>query len=453
MTVNDLAWMLGGVVAGFAGGWLIVSTRLSARLGRAETERDLARRERERVERETIALQSRLDVLREEKSAMETNLESARRDSEAMTKFVDDARKQMEVVYADLSRKSIESISELIKPHLDGTRGELVSSLDAKKLEIDQLLGPVRVMLEKYQVEVQESETKRNRGYAALEEQLRHLLAATEETRRETSKVATALANPKVSGTWGETALRRCVELAGMTEYCDFTTQETFQNRDEKKIRPDMVVRLPQNRVIAVDAKAPMTAYLEASGELDEKRHAELVLQHARNLRRHIDQLGSREYHDSIQDSLDLTVMFVGGEQVLYAALSADPSLFEYGAQRKVFIATPMVLVPLLRVVSMAWRSEKSESDARATLEIGNELYERFLKVLRDIEAVGKALRTAANRYDEAIRSIDSRLLPKAAELRGHVASQKALPNLEMVQAPISTLSHISVVRPEDDDD
>ncbi|HUO85512.1 MAG TPA: DNA recombination protein RmuC [Thermoanaerobaculia bacterium] len=445
-----------GLVGGFLLGWLIASSRHSSMRHRLSAERDLAIQERQRAETSLQSLRERMETEQRSRVEAETSAAASQAQLEQMSRFVAETRQQLEGAYAKLSQdalgSAIQQLLEVVKPHLDGARGEIVSTLDTKKTEIDLLLSPVREMLDKYRTELKESEEKRSSGYSTLQDRIGQLLEATEAARKETSRLATALANPKVSGTWGEQALQRCVELAGMTQYCHFETQQTYDTRESGRVRPDMTILLPNDRKIAVDAKAPMTAYLEASAETDEKRQKEFLAQHARNLRRHIDQLGSREYHDSIGESLDLTILFLGGEQFLYAAMVADPAIFEYGAERKVFIATPTVLVPLLRVVSIAWRADQTEEHAKRALESGSELYERFLKVLRDIEAVGRALTHATQRYDEAVRSINARLVPKARELQSFVGSSREVPRLEPVDAAVSRVTNLAIVDEDEEE-
>lgn len=444
--MTSLAAVLVALVAlavGFAIGWFSRRPDLSTAgdLQKAIAEREIAVSERRRVEETAEALRARLEGEQQQRTAAETREREVERKLGEMQQFLTAAQQQLENSYAKLSQTALEAavkqIQTMVTPHLERNRGEITTTLDAKKGEIEGLLTPVREMLVTYQSELKESEAKRNQGYASIEQQVKQLLEATEATRREASRVATALGNPKVSGSWGEHALQRCVELAGMTGYCDFTTQETVESREKERLRPDMTIRLPNDRKIPVDSKAPTQAYLEAAAEQDERRQKELLALHARNLRRHIDALSSREYHEALGDSVDFTVLFLGGEQFLYAALVADPSLFEYGAEKKVFIATPTVLVPLLRVVAAAWRAEQTEENAKRALEVGNELYERFLKVFRDIDAVGKALDGAVQKYNEAMRSIDSRLVPKGKELQARIASTKEIPELAAIDSGV----------------
>src|SRR5713226_1316894 len=225
-----------------------------------------------------------------------------------------------------------ESLLQMSKTQIDG-------SLDTKRDEIEMLLTPVREMLDQYRGEVQKSERVRNEAYGGLQQQLITLLSAQQATQREASRLANALQSPAVRGSWGENSLKRCVELAGMSEFCDFDMQETFANDEGRRLRPDLVVRLPNKRVIAVDAKVPLTEYQAAANEQDENRKLEFLQMHAKTLRRHIDTLSKREYQMAIGESLDFTVMFLPGEHFLSAALMTDPTLFDHAASKRIFVA------------------------------------------------------------------------------------------------------------------
>src|SRR5207244_3616053 len=221
-----------------------------------------------------------------------------------------------------------ESLVKMNKTQVDG-------SLETKRAEIETMLTPVRDMLDQYRGEVQKSERARVEAYGGLQEQIRALLTTTESARREASRLANALQSPTVRGSWGESSLRRCVELAGMSEFCDFDTQQTFATDEGRRIRPDLVVRLPNKRVIAIDAKVPLSDYTVAANETDQKRRAAALDMHAKTVRRHVESLSRREYHASIGETLDFAVLFVPGEHFLSAALMTDPTLFAFPAARR----------------------------------------------------------------------------------------------------------------------
>lgn len=446
ITPFEIALVIVVVTVGFLAGWIVNALRNAPRLAvdradlhRALAERDAAIEERRRLATELNAARAVVSEAEKQRVVAETERAAAEQSAVAQREFALEMKAQMEGAYAKLSQEAlkgaIEQLTNTVKPHLDGNKGEIVSSLDAKKTEIEALVAPLKEMLDRYQQDLQSTEKSRSANMAGLQEQLRALLEAQEKTQREASRLSTALRVPNVRGSWGETTLRRCVELAGMNEFCkDFSVQETFEGEDGKRLRPDMVVYLPNERVIAVDSKAPIDMYMEASAETDETRRKVLLDGHAKNLRRHIDLLSRKEYQASIGASLDFTVLFLGGEQFLSAALTTDPSIFEYAVERKIFLATPTVLLPLLRAVEAGWKAEKQEENAREAMTICLELYERFVKMFDHFESVGDALNTSVKKYNEAIRSTEQRLLPKARQLQAYVSSTRPVPDVVQLE-------------------
>lgn len=429
------------LVAGVLFGWMVAAGRERAKLAGIAGERTHLASERARLERELSTLRERLESEQRRVAATDARLEESLR----VGSFLEGSVKQLENAFAALSQKTLSTVSSdfltIAKTQLDGTKGEIATTLDAKRTEIESLLQPVREMLQTYKAEVAASEQTRREAYGGLQEQIKQLLAAQQSSERETAKLANALRVPNVRGAWGETTLRNCVELAGMTEYVDFDVQATFETDEGKRVRPDLVVRLPNNRVIAVDSKAPIDAYLEAASEADEGRKRELLAAHAKNLRRHVDQLSKRDYQSSVGETLDFTVLFLGGEQFLSSALLTDPSLFEYATGRKVYLASPTVLLPLLRAVAAGWKAERAEENAQRALEIGLELYQRFLRVFSFVEDVGDSLTGAVDKYNQAIRSINSRLLPQAQKLQQHVMSTRSSEEMKLIEKSVEVAS------------
>ena len=321
-----------------------------------------------------------------------------------------------------------ETLARTNKAQVDG-------SLETKRAEIDAMLAPVREMLDHYRGEVQKSERARVEAYGGLQEQIRSLLTAQESARREASRLANALQSPTVRGSWGESSLRRCVELAGMSEFCDFDAQPTFANDEGRRVRPDLVVRLPNNRVIAIDAKVPLSDYTVAANETDEKRRADALEMHARTVRRHVETLSRREYHASVGDTLDFVVLFVPGEHFLSAALMTDPTLFDFAAGRRVYLASATVLLPMLRAVAAGWKAERTEENAKKMHDAGVELFNRFVKVMELFADLGAALGKTVERYNGVIRSIDSRLWPKGEEMQRMAGSGKELAAPAQIEA------------------
>jgi DNA recombination protein RmuC len=356
-----------------------------------------------------------------ERAVAETRLEEIDRARASVTDtFVAEAQRAFQQVG--------QSLVQMSKTQIDG-------SLDTKRAEIETLLIPLREMLDQYRGEVQKSERVRNEAYGGLQQQILTLLSAQQLAQREASRLANALQSPAVRGSWGENSLKRCVELAGMSEFCDFDMQETFFNDEGRRVRPDLVVRLPNKRVIAVDAKVPLSEYQKAANEQDENRKLEYLEEHAKTLRRHIDTLSRREYQTAIGESLDFTVMFLPGEHFLSAALMTDPTLFDYAASKRIFVASPTVLLPLLRAVETGWKAERTEENAKRMHDAGVELFNRFVKVMELFADLGGALRRTVERYNAVIGSVDSRLWPKGEEMQRMSGSGKELASLEQIEA------------------
>ena len=396
------------VVVGLVVGWVAAG----ARVARANAERDLAQAERRRIDAEVADMRRRVEAAQRAQAVAET------RASETDKLLAN--HKQIEETFAALAQRAFSQVSETL---VQMNKQQVEGSLETKRVEIEALLAPLRTMVESYRGELIHSEAARKESYGGLQEQIRALFSVQESAQRETSRLANALQSPVFRGSWGEISLRRCVELAGMTEYCDFSVQETIEGEDGRRLRPDMIVRLPNNRVIAVDSKAPTGDYAAAAQVTDEEQRKVLLAAHARNMRRHIDTLSRKDYQGAIGESLDFMVMFVPGEQFI----PNDADLFDYAVQRKVYVATPMILMPLLRAVNAGWHAEKTEENARKMHDAGVDLFNRFVKVMEYISKIGSALATTVERYNEAIRSIDTRLWPKGEEMQRMAGSGKEL--------------------------
>lgn len=398
------------------------------------------------VERERIAAE--LAVVREQLLAAQRAqavAETRAADVEQLLSNHEQLKKQMEDTFAASAQRALntvgESLVQMNKRQVDG-------SLDTKKAEIDGMLKPLREMIESYRGEVVKSEQMRSESYGGLQEQIRSLLGAQESAQREASRLANVLQSPTTRGSWGEITLRRCVELAGMTEYCDFFIQETIESDDGRRLRPDMLVRLPNNRVIAIDSKAPLGDYTAAAQTADEEQRKSLLASHARNIRRHVDSLSRKEYQNALGSSLDFVVLFVPGEQFL----PNDAELFEYAVVRKIYVASPTVLLPLLRAVNAGWKAEKTEENAKRMHEAGVDLFNRFVKVMDYISKIGSALQSTVEKYNDAIRSIDARLWPKGEEMQRMAGSGKDLAAMEQIEAVPLVSSKLRLTMQSDED-
>lgn len=433
MTITALFLCVIALALGAIVGWVAGSARKGAEAERARAERDLAVSERRKSDAARTELQRRVEEAQQAKAAAEATAASRVAEAEKLLANHAAMQKQLEDSFAALAQKAFRDVSENL---VHANRTQVTGALDTKKAEIDALLQPMRDMLESYRGEVLKSESARNESYGGLQEQIRTLLMAQESAQREASRLANALQSPTVQGSWGELSLRRCIEMAGMSEYCrDFETQQTFTNEDGRRLRPDLIIHLPNEKVIAVDAKAPLGEYIAASNEGDESRKRALLEAHAKNIRRHVDLLSRKEYQGSIGDTLDFTIMFIPGEHFLSAALITDVALLEYASERRVVLASPTILLPVLRAVAASWKAEKTEENAKKMHDAAVDLFNRFVTVMDYLTGVGDQLRKTVDSYNKVIRSVDTRLWPKGEELQRMAGSGKKLAELEQLEA------------------
>jgi DNA recombination protein RmuC len=294
----------------------------------------------------------------------------------------------------------------------EGARGDL----DKRQQSIQELIAPVQASLEKVTTQIREIETVRVGSYAALLEQVSSLANTQVELRRETGNLVGALRRPNVRGRWGELQLRRVVELAGMLDRVDFQ-QQVQVDAEDGTLRPDLIVKLPGGRSIVVDAKAPLAAYLESLETTDETVRAQKIADHARQIRDHIGKLSQKSYWEAF-DTPEFVVLFIPGEAFYSAALEQDPNLIEAGIQKKIIIATPTTLIALLRTIAYGWRQEALADDARHIAALGRELYDRLQSVASHWVKLGKGLSGAVKSYNDAVGSMELRVLPAARRFR-----------------------------------
>jgi DNA recombination protein RmuC len=300
---------------------------------------------------------------------------------------------------------------------------------------------PLSDSLKRFDEQVRGLETTRQKAYTSLEEQIRGLSTAQGQLQKETANLVTALRKPQVRGRWGEMTLKRVAELAGMAEHCDFTEQVTAGG-EGGRIRPDMIVRLPGEREIVVDAKVSLEAYLDAVAAETEELRAGHLARHAAQMRTHLNQLAAKGYWEQFERAPEFVVMFIPGESFFAAAIESDRELVEDGMKKGVVLATPTTLMALMRAVAFGWRQEQVARNAQEISDLGREVYERMRVLAGHLGRVGKGLDGATAAYNSAVGSLESRVLPAARRFKDlGAATGEEIPELEPLKNDPRSLS------------
>ncbi len=310
------------------------------------------------------------------------------------------------------------------------------SDLAQNQQNLTALLTPIRESLSQFDSTLQSVEKTRAGAYQGLTQQIKQLAEAERQLRQETHQLSSSLKSSQVRGRWGELQLKRVIEMAGMTNYCDFQEQCSIEGEAGTRLRPDVVVRMSGGRQMVIDAKAPLSGYLKANEASDTETYTQYIKQHARQVRDHIVSLSRKAYWAQFQPSPEFVLLFLPGETFFSAALAADPELIEFGSKQQVILATPTTLIALLKTVAQGWQQQKIAEEAQSISILGRELYNRLLSMGGYFAEMGKHLGKAVDSYNRGINTLESRVMVSARKLHdmGAVGTDKEMPLLNPVE-------------------
>ncbi|HXW50720.1 MAG TPA: DNA recombination protein RmuC [Candidatus Acidoferrales bacterium] len=393
-------------------------------------------------------LQSELTEAVAARARLEAQLAAEKKSAGEQLGLLQETKEKFTNAFSALSAEALRSNNQafldLAKATLEKHQIEAQGDLQKRQQAIESTLKPMSETLQRFDEKVGDLERKRSTAYEMLNEQLKTLQAGT-------AKLERALRTPSVRGRWGEIQLRRVVEIAGMTNYCDFQEQPSAMDED-KRLRPDLLVKQPGGKTIVVDAKVPLEAYLNSLEASSEKERRSALELHAHNVRTHMKKLAEKSYWQQFEHAPEFVVMFLPGEMLFSAALEVEPELIEAGVAQRVIPASPTTLIALLRAVSYGWKQEAIAHEAHSISALGGTLYKRLSDLARHFFEVGRSLERTMQSYNKAIGSLEGRVLVSARKFREYesVFSKDEIVQLQPVETEPRQLTAPELAAPPD---
>ena len=418
-------------------------SRLQSELGNARKSLEEQRVLTNQREAQVGTLTSQLFSLSEQKTTLEVNLQNEIRNAAEKLNIINEAQAKMSDAFTALSKQALDQNNQSFVNHAEQVFKRFQESaqtdLQQRQEKISEIITPVQESLALVDSRIGDIERERLSAYAQIGEQISQMTNSQQKLNDTTSQLVNVLRNTKTRGRWGEIQLRRVVELAGMNSYCDFCEQVSVAGEDGRQ-QPDMIINLPSQRTIVIDAKAPMDSFLSAHDATEDGIKKHHFAQHAKSLRLHVKQLSQKSYTENFSSSLPFVLMFLPSEAIYSAALEHDAELIEYGAGKNVIIASPSTLIALLKAAAYGWQQESITKEVKKVGELGKQLYERLSKMTEHIVKLGESLDKSVKNYNSMVGSIESRVLTSARRFKDLRVIGEESEDIAVVE-PIETVS------------
>lgn len=398
---------------------LLVGLQVGYGLGKSrlteavENERKLAEVRESGFRGQLAVADGELTVLRPKAEELVRTQEQLKAEQAKYNQMKSDINETFKGMASDALRENSQSFLTIAKQELGGQNREAELTLEAKEQAIKELVGPLQETLSKLDEQTRQMETVRSGAYGEIktlvEAMQSSIPGSIDALKVETSQLIAALRAPKTRGNWGELQLKRCVEFAGMVQYCSFLEQVSARDEEDKILRPDMTIQLPNGREIVVDAKTPLDAFLDGIGSDDVSAQRARFLAHAQRVKAHLKELSGKAYWKQFEKAPDFVVCFLPSEALFSAALEADPTLIEFGAQTNVLIATPTTLISLLRAVEFGWQQSEITKNAKVIYDLGRKVYEKLVVAQGHVTRLGNALSNSVESYNKFLGSVEGR--------------------------------------------
>jgi DNA recombination protein RmuC len=454
MDVSTLLLLFLALGAGALAGFLFGAALGRARSAAAAGARELAAADIERLRAERDELADRLAGAGAETARLTAAVEHERARSTEKLAVLEASAAALSSEFKALSAQALAANSEqfllLADARLREAGARAAGDLEARRLAVEHMVAPLQETLAKVECQLSAAESARASSSAALTREVELVRASSEQLRLETASLVTALRKPQTRGQWGEMQLRRVVEVAGMLAHCDFDAQASSSSDGDGVLRPDMVVRLAGGKNVVVDAKVPLVAFLEAAETADDSVRAERLKAHARHLRTHVDLLSAKSYWERHSPSPEFVVLFVPGEAFLAPALDADPSLQEYAAGKGVILATPTILIGLLRTVAYAWTQAALADNAKEVFEVGRDLYSRLCTLGDHVDKLGRSINAAVGDYNKVVGALETRVLVQARRLSDLKVVEKPLERPRILEVAARAITAAELLSSDD---